>query len=51
MFILNGRRKALALKECLIGKFDPIKYPVQYILKNFKRKIYIHCDKAAASAL
>ena len=51
MFLLKGKEKALALKECLIGKFDPVQYPVQYIFKNFKRKIYIHCDKAAVSSL
>jgi len=51
MFLLKGKEKALTLKECLIGKFDPVRYPFQYIIKNFKRKIYIHCDKAAARSL
>ena len=51
MFLLKGKDKSTILKECLIGKFDPVQYPIQYILKNFNKKIYIHCDKAAARAL
>jgi 6-phosphogluconolactonase len=51
MFILKGREKASSLNECLTGDYNPVKFPVQYLLKNFKRKIYIYCDKAAASAL
>ena len=51
MFILKGKEKALALNKCLTGNFDPVRYPIQYIIKNFKRKIYIYCDKAAASSL
>ena len=50
-FLLNGKDKASALKDCLSIKYDPYLYPTQYLLKNFPNEISIYCDKDSASML
>lgn len=44
IFIIAGLKKAKVLKECLMGIYNPIKYPAQYIFHNYKNKINIICD-------
>ena len=45
IFLVNGESKAMALKECLIGSYNPIQYPAQYIFNNYEKPINIYCDK------
>ena len=47
IFLVNGESKAEALKECLVGSYNPIRYPAQYIFHNYEGLIHIFCDKAA----
>ena len=51
LFLLNGQEKAKALSETLTAKYDPDKWPVQYILKKYTGNIYIYCDDASVSML
>ncbi len=47
IILANGIDKAKALKECLHGNYNPIKYPAQYIFQNYKNTIHVLCDKLA----
>ena len=47
IFLAIGKNKTNALNNCINAKYDPKKYPVQYILKNFKKKITIFADDEA----
>ena len=51
MFLISGEEKSSALRDCLEGRYDPVKYPIQYILFNYEKPIHIICDKSAASEL
>ena len=51
LFLVNGEEKAEALRECLEGGFNPIKYPAQYIFKNYKNDIHVLCNQLAAKFL
>ena len=48
LFLLNGKEKANALRECLEGSYNPIRYPAQFIFNNYEKQIHIVCDQAAA---
>ena len=50
-FITTKEEKAQALRECLVGKFNPLQYPAQFIFKNYNNDIYILCDQSAAKDL
>lgn len=47
IFLVSGSDKAEALKECLLGDYNPIQFPAQVIFKNYTKNIFILCDKAA----
>ena len=47
IFLVSGESKAKALEECLVGNYNPIQYPAQFIFRNYKNTIYILCDKLA----
>ena len=47
IFLVSGKDKAEALKECLVGDYNPIQYPAQFIFRNYKNTIYILCDNLA----
>ena len=47
IFLVSGQNKAKVLKECLVGNYNPIQYPAQFIFRNYKNTIYILCDKLA----
>ena len=51
LFIVNGKEKAEALRECLEGRFNPVQYPAQFIFKNYKNDIHVLCDQLAAKYL
>jgi len=51
LLLLYGNEKAKALNQTMTGKYNPDKWPVQYILKNYDGNIYIYCDDASASLL
>ena len=51
LFIVNGKEKAEALRECLEGRFNPVKYPAQFIFKNYKNDINVLCDQLATKYL
>ena len=51
LFLVNGGKKAKALRECLEGRFNPVKYPAQFIFKNYKNDINVLCDQLAAKYL
>ena len=51
LFIISGKEKAEVLESCLNGKYNPIKWPAQYVFWNYKGKVNIFCDKSAASFL
>ena len=50
-FLINGENKATALKECLFGKYNPIKYPAQFLIKNFQNQIHFFADYEATKYL
>jgi 6-phosphogluconolactonase/glucosamine-6-phosphate isomerase/deaminase len=47
LFVVSGKEKAEALRECIVGDYDPIQYPAQFIFHNYTNDIYILCDKVA----
>ena len=51
IFIISGSKKAIALKECLFGKYQPDLYPAQYIFKNYQKRIIILCDRPSYSLI
>jgi len=51
LFLVNGKEKAEALRECLEGKFNPVQYPAQFIFKNYNNDIHVLCDQLAAKYL
>lgn len=51
MFLISGKKKAFSLKMCLEGNYNPIKYPAQYLFRNYKNDLRVFCDKNAASEL
>ena len=51
LFLICGQSKAKALRECLYGQNNHLDYPANYIINNYKKRIDIYCDKAAASEL
>ena len=51
LFLVNGKEKAEALRECLEGRFNPVQYPAQFIFKNYKNDIHVLCDQLAAKYL
>ena len=51
LFLVNGKEKAEALKECLKGNFNPVQYPAQFIFHNYENEIHMLCDKSAAKYL
>lgn len=46
-FLVLGAEKKKVLKEVISGNYNPVKYPSQYIFKNFNRDIEMFCDKEA----
>ncbi len=51
VFLISGKEKSSILNSCLKKPYDPIKWPVQYLFKNYNNKINIYCDKNAASMM
>jgi len=51
LFLISGKSKAVALRECLYGKNNHLDYPVNYIFNNYKKRIDIYCDEPAATKL
>lgn len=47
LFLVSGKEKAKALKECLEGNFNPVRYPAQFIFQNYKNEIHVVCDNSA----
>ncbi len=50
IFMVSGTEKALALKEVLYGKFDPLHFPAQLIQCKFAKNIWL-IDQAAGELL
>jgi 6-phosphogluconolactonase len=51
VFLVNGKEKARALKECLDGNFNPVEYPSQFIFQNYLNDIHVVCDQSSAKNL
>ena len=51
IFLISGNNKAKALSKVLNGKYDPLKYPTQYLFKHYKKKITLFCDSTAYPVL
>ena len=51
LFLVNGKEKAEALKECLEKNYKYFQYPAQYIFQNYKNDIHVVCDRQAAKYL
>jgi len=51
MFLISGRDKAEAVRNCLKGEYDPLQIPAQFLLHHHPGPISFFCDKAAASGL
>ena len=51
LFIISGIEKAEALSNCLNGEYNPIKWPAQYVLRNYEQQVNIFCDKSAADSI
>ncbi len=47
VFMVSGEGKAKSLKECLVGNYNPIQFPAQFIFQNYNKPVHIVCDKAA----
>jgi 6-phosphogluconolactonase len=50
-FIISGKEKSESLKKSLFKPYNPVKRPLQYLIKTHKNKINIFCDKEAASGV
>lgn len=44
-FLILGMEKNNILFSLVNGKYEPLKYPAQYLIKNHKGMINIYCDK------
>ena len=51
MFLISGKNKAEAVRNCLNGEYDPLSIPVQFLLHHHPGPISFFCDRAAASGL
>jgi len=51
VFLVIGDNKSEAIYNSLHSKYDPLRYPVQYIIKNYHRKITLFSDSKALSML
>lgn len=51
LFLICGKSKAEAFSKCVYGNKIHEHFPSNYIFNNYKRRIDIYCDKAAASKL
>lgn len=47
IFLASGESKAKALEECIVGNYNPIEYPAQFIFQNYTKNIHVLCDNSA----
>ena len=50
-FLAIGKNKSESIYNCIHSIYDPLKYPAQYIFKNYSNKISLFADSNALSLL